>query len=152
MNTDVLEIPIPLGGYTIKVCARDGYERNPAPRVYVADAVAETRSAALVELELQEQALGKRRFAQRGQHTDVDALYDRLNAEIMRVKLEIAHGVLCWLKDYVSGDFNAADDRAFFSRNAGCDMCPCSPGVVAGAKLTWDDWNGAEFDVWVEAV
>lgn len=150
MNAETVTINVI--DYNIRVIRRTSYERNPAPRIYVADAVAETRSADLVDLERQEQALGDKRFAERGTDTDVDALYDRLNAEVMRVKLDIAHGVLNWIKDYVSGDFNTADDRAFFSRNAGCDMCPCSPGVVAGAKLTWDDWDGAEFDVWVEAL
>lgn len=145
MSTDIVEIPLP--DYKIRVIARRGYERNPAPRVYVADAVGDARSDTLVDLKRQEKALGERRFAERGQHDDVDALYDRLNAEIMRVKLEIAKEALGELGHVITGDVIEGMERAFFSRHAGCDMCPCSPGVVAGVKL---EWQGAEFDVWVE--
>ena len=145
MSTDVLQIPA--AEYTIHIRASHDHDRNPAPRVYVADAVAEARSADLVEYQQQESELGKRRFAERSHHPDVDALYDRLNAEIMRVKTLIAREVLASLHLTVDGDLHAAIDRSFFSRYAGCDMCPCSPGVVAGTKLTW---QGGEFDVWVE--
>jgi len=146
MSTDVIEIPT--AAYTIRVRARHGYERNPAPRVYVADAIAEARSADLAEHQRQERALGERRFAERGKDAEVDDLYDQLNDEIMRAKTLVAREVLASLHLTVDGDLNAAIDRAFFSRNAGCDMCPCSPGVVAGTKLTW---LGGAFDVWVEA-
>jgi hypothetical protein len=134
--------------YTLTIRARTSYEANPAPRVYVSDAVADTRSETLVDLERQERALGEMRFAERGTHVFVDDLYDRLNAEIMRVKTEIAREVLAELGGITDGDIDTAVDRAWFSHNAGCDMCPCSPGVVAGARLTW---NGGEFDVWAEA-
>lgn len=139
--------PLLTSGYTMRLITRVGYETNPAPRIYVLDAVAEARSADLAELQRQEQALGDKRFAERGEHPDVDDLYDRLNAEIMRVKTDIAKEALGELGHVITGDVNAGVERAFFSRNAGCDMCPCSPGVIAGVRL---EWQGGAFDVWVE--
>jgi hypothetical protein len=147
MDTDLIEISA--DEYTIRIRQRDLHEHNPAPRVYVADRVAEARSTDLADLERQESDLGERRFAERGQFADVDDLYDRLNDETMRVKTLIAREVLASLHLMVDGDLDTAIGRAFFSRKAGGDMCPCSPGVVAGVKLTW---HGDEFDVWVEAV
>jgi hypothetical protein len=142
---DVIELPAP--DYTIRIRTRHGYENNPAPRVYVADEVAQSRSTDLVEYQRQEAELGDRRWAERGIYADVDALYDVLNQAIMNVKTEIAREVLGTLPATVEGNLVAAIDRAFFSRKAGCDMCPCSPGVIAGVKLTID---GGEFDMWVE--
>jgi hypothetical protein len=133
--------------YTVRLLERRDYDSNPAPRIYVDDTTAANRSALLADLQQQEKALGGRRFAERGTHPAVDDLYDRLNDEIMRVKLEIAREVLVFLANAVSGDVDAAVERAFFSRNAGCDLCPCSPGVIAGVKLLW---QASEFDVWVE--
>ena len=148
MSTNVFELPIPISGYVFRVRARSGYERNPAPRIYVADEISNARDSDLADLVRQEKALGERRFAARGTDPDVDALCDRLNAEIMRVKTAIAQEVLVFLAADVTGDVDAAVDRAFFSRNAGCETCSCSPGVVAGVKLLW---NGGTFDVWVDA-
>ncbi len=143
MNTATIDLP----SYRLKVTERADFSLRPAPRVYVANDIASGRSDLLADLERQERELGDNRFADREAVREVDELYDRLNAEIMRVKTEIATEALRQVTDYVSGDMDRAADRAFFSRNAGCDDCPCTPGVVAGAKLTWDDFGGMLFDV-----
>lgn len=111
-------------------------ERSSHARVYVDNALAEARSAELVELTRQEENLGDNRFLPREVNAEVDTLYDRLNAEIMRVKLEIAREALPLLSDLLRGDMQRALDGAEFKRDAGCSIgCPCSPGVVTGAPL-----------------
>lgn len=143
---DTLEIPT--AAYTIRLRSRDYYEQSPAPRIYVADDVAAAASADLAEYTRQERELGSRRWAKRGQYAEVDALYDLLNQTVMDVKTGIARDVLALLPPSVEGNLVEAVTRASFSREAGCDICPCSPGVVAGTKLLW---RGGEFDVWVES-
>jgi hypothetical protein len=66
---DVIEIPT--ADYTIRIRTRHGYENNPAPRVYVADEVAQSRNTDLVEYQRQEAELGDRRWAERGTYADV---------------------------------------------------------------------------------
>ena len=99
--------------------------------VYVSDAAAEAADTGLAELTRREAELGARRNSPRGEHPDVDTLYDELNAKIGEVKTEIARRVLAALN---GGSVNLHRDTLGglrFDRHAGCGLCPCSPGVVA---------------------
>jgi len=82
-----------------------------------------------------------------GNHPEVDALYEKLNGHIMATKTAIAREALATIAGQLTGDTEAAARDAHFSRNAGCRMCPCSPGVVIGAPVQLD---GQPIDVWVE--
>lgn len=141
-------ITVTTGTYNIKVLPRTSYERLPTA-VYVSDSIAETHDPELAALAAQEAALGSLRYAPRGAHSDVDDLYDRLNARIVEVKTTIAKEALALLGDVVTGNLAYGIETAFFSRKAGCDVCPCSPGVVVGSMLRIGD---DVVDIWVEPV
>jgi hypothetical protein len=133
--------------YSINIRPRTYWEPMPTG-VYVADSIAATADPELARLVADEAALGKRRFSERGVHLDVDDLYDRLNERIAKTKLRIAREALALLGGVVNGDLSEeALNRAYFSRNAGCELCPCSPGVLVPGSL---EIGGKIVDIWIE--
>lgn len=137
--------------FTMKL-AGDSDTRRPA--VFVADEVSDACSALLRELLTKEANLGTMRGAHRGTDVQVDELYDQINVEIMRVKMVIARQALAVVGQLVTvglvrGDLAAAIADARFDRFAGCNFCPCSPGVVPGAALYYRD---APLWIWVSAL
>jgi hypothetical protein len=142
--------------FVIVLAHGDDPELDPRARVYVDDAVSEPRSAELRNLTAKEKALSRgRRYAHRGKYKTVDALYDRLNAEIMRVKLGVARDALALLArlvdaGLVTGDLAKAIEGAEFSPYAGCTLCRCSPGVIAGDRLRYR--GDAYVSMWVDAL
>ena len=133
-------------GYTVTIRPRTSYERLNTG-IFVADDVAEAYDAELARLTLEEANLGKLRHcdsvSEGGNHPEVDALYVALNERIMSVKTEIAREVLGLLDGAVDGEPSGA---LYFSRKAGCDVCPCSPGVVVPGSLRI---KGDVVDIWV---
>lgn len=140
---------ITAANYRATLHPADGAMPGPEPRIFVDNQVAEARSEQLAGLVFQEEQLGARRWSSRGLYSDVDDLYDRLNAEIGRVKLEIAREVLVFLASDVTGNIDTAIAGAEFDRHAGCTSCGCTPGVTAGSVLYW---QGQTFYVNVETL
>ncbi|MGA3524126.1 hypothetical protein [Melissospora conviva] len=132
--------------YTIRIQPRFYYEPMPTA-AYVDDNLAASTDPELARLAADEAALGGRRYAQRGEHPEVDALYARLNERIASVKLRLAREIVPLLAGVVDGDLSVgAIDTLYFSKHAGCDMCLCSPGVVVPGSLTL---GGARADIWI---
>jgi hypothetical protein len=115
-------------------------EYRAKTRIYVTDEVS-NRHPKVAELAAQEAALGDRRYSTMGQYPEVDALYRKLNRAIATAKREAARAAL--LEAKLIGE----RDRVNFSRNAGCSMCPCSPGSVLGHTITR---MCVPVDIWVE--
>lgn len=128
------------------ITIRPQAEIEPWTAIFVEDPLAETVDADLAALAAQEANLGDRRWAQRGMHPEVDALYDRLNARIGVVKTAIAAEVLRTLNEVFDNDVERAAAGVRFSRHAGCRMCPCSPGVMTDGALTV---GGVRVNVWI---
>lgn len=141
-------ITVTSGGYTVTIRPRVTFEcLNTA--IFVADEIAEARDADLTRLTAEEANLGELRFCpsvrEGGSHPEVDALYVALNERIMAVKTEVAREVLALLNGVVDNEPSGA---LYFSRNAGCDTCTCSPGVTVPGSLRI---NGDVVDIWVKA-
>ncbi|WP_045740787.1 hypothetical protein [Actinoplanes rectilineatus] len=133
--TNTLTVTTP--HYRITIHPSRGAMPGPAPRVFVDQDVAEGRDPELADLGARERALGNNRNLRRGLLPAIDDLYDQYNAAIGRVKTAIAQETLVFLASDVTGDVDAAVEGAVFDRNAGCQACPCTPGVTAGARLSW---------------
>jgi hypothetical protein len=145
-------ITVTTDAYAIRVQPRHHYERMH-PAVYVADTVSEAAEPELGRLAEQEANLGELRWCpsvrEGGSHPEVDALYVALNERIAATKTAIAKQALTLLGDVVAGDLAHGAENAYFSRKAGCDMCPCSPGVVVPTVLR----IGKDMvDIWIEPV
>ena len=67
--------------------------------------------------------------------------YNNLERRAMRTMIDAARPVLAALTSL------PADAKASFSRHAGCNMCPCSPGFI----LDYARYGGQPFDVWLDA-
>jgi hypothetical protein len=107
------------------------YRRTPKTRVYIDGDLITRTDATYADLEAQEENLGDRRWATKGQHPDVDTLYNRLNRRYATVSRTLATAALTRL----GGKFAAAADGLKFSRNAGCTTCTCSPGNIASEVI-----------------
>jgi hypothetical protein len=119
--------------------------------MFVDGGLAEREDTTYADLCRRESELGELRncvdVAHGGDHPEVDALYVEMNARYMLTCLAIARAVLPLLADLVEGDLNDAVENARFNLSAGCDMCPCSPGVSLPGPLTI---GGAVVDIWVD--
>lgn len=116
-------------------------EWGKTTRVYVDSDVVGARDERYRELAAQEAALGEHRWCQRGEHPEVDRLYDRLNRRHATVAREVAVEAL------IAANLGGADVKARFSRHAGCS-CPCSPGVVVSKRITRG--AGMPVDIWIK--
>ena len=125
------------------------YDREPrSSAIYIENPVALAADEELRQLHDEEASLGDRRWARRGKCPDVDALYDRLNARWLRVWEQIAREILPDLAGAVDGDPAALTDSVRGNPKAGCDACPCSPGVsVPGLTC-----GGFRVNVWVNPI
>lgn len=120
---------ITTAGYAITLIPHS----DPGPSVvYIEDAIAEAIDPELHELTVRESELGDRRWSERGVRADVDSLYDQLNARIMAVKTGITREVVIPRLARQRGVVvpAASHEGIHFDRNAGCELCPCSPGVI----------------------
>ncbi len=134
--------------HRIVVMPRRDHEYR-ACALHVDVAMARSRDAELDRLASEEADLpdGQRwctRVENGGSHPEVDALYDAMNNRLMAVHVEIAQEALQHLGDVVTGDLDTAVSDAYFSRNAGCADCPCTPGVVLPGDL---HLNGRMVDI-----
>ncbi len=98
--------------------------------IFVSDDLAESIDPQLADLATQERQLGDDRWSPRGDSTEIDDLYDRLNARIATIKTMITVAVLPKLGS-VLDDHRRLLDKVEFDAYAGCTTCKCSPGVKA---------------------
>jgi hypothetical protein len=116
-------------------------------RLFVDRDLANATDPVLAKLVADEAALGDDRWIERGIVSEIDNLYDRLNAKIAEVDLRIAIDVLetLCIADVRARDGSLLVDGQFFSAVQGAAYnihacgdgggCRCTPGVVAGAAL-----------------
>lgn len=122
-------------GYDYVVVLTPRVDEDDYPHVIVDDDLAQFRDETLADLVRQEEALGDLRGAERGDFPQVDALYQRLNDRLTNTKTVIAREAVALLDGIVEGDVGRAAGLAGFSVLAGCKACPCTPGVILGARL-----------------
>lgn len=130
--------------YLIVLTPRNGEDDHP--HVIVDNDLAEAQDATLADLTRQEENLDDLRNADRGEFPEVDALYDAMNKHMVDTKTAIAQTAVAQLSGIVTGNVERAVERAEFSRHAGCKACPCTPGVILGARLYL---GYPEVNVWV---
>lgn len=112
---------------------REALDRRPS--VFISDALARAADPELDRLMIAEENLGDLRWCKRvefgGSHPEVDRLYDEMNDRLMATKTDLARDAVLGLGSEVAVDLAEVAKSSYFSRNAGCEACPCTPGVVA---------------------
>ena len=115
----------------------DDYEAQNWSAIIVDPTAAESLDPELAALATQERNLGDDRWLTTGIDPEVDDLYARLNAQIIKVNQAAAVAVLTMLADTQFDKRPLIDtdskllSKIEFDRNAGCSACPCTPGVKA---------------------
>jgi hypothetical protein len=128
-------------GIRLRIRFVDHSERKVGPKTktvaYVTDELAGARDATLQALAAAERSLPA---TTRGENTEIDTFYDTLNRAISRTKVGLAREYTAKVFG-TDGSAETAVAKARFSRTAGCS-CPCSPGVVLGAMVSFPGSEG----------
>ncbi len=147
-----VKVALPAHGVEVIIEPLDP-DDDPHGRVYIENELVEERVPRVAVLAREEEQLGDDRFTA---SPKADKLYKELNGLIetdwlalTRLAVNALHteGLLLFSSPSV---LDSAIEGAYLNRNAGCAMCPCSPGVTIPRRM-YAERSGVRIEVGLRA-
>ncbi len=147
-----VKVVVPEHGFEVIIERRSGEDDTPAGRVYIEDELVEQRAPRVAALAREEEQLGEDRFTATPR---ANKLYKELNRLIEADWLAVTEAAVRALHAaglivfHSPSGLESAIEGAHLNKNAGCAMCPCSPGITVGRRMLRDEPGGLRWEVFL---